>query len=185
VSAAVRLVPGVGLPDSKGGIREVYIETFCAPPWNEEPARADAYLERLERDITRPGFTAALAHDDGTVLGFATAWTTETPFPTSRCYPQAAAAVGPDRVEEWLCGGREIDELAVRPSAQGLGLGATLLTTVAEHPPVGKCWLLTSARNPSAVTFYRRQGWRQMNAPDPEDTGFVVFLAPGHPAPRA
>ncbi|MDT0341280.1 GNAT family N-acetyltransferase [Streptomyces sp. DSM 44938] len=176
-------MPGAGLPGSARGIREVYVETFCAPPWDEEPACADAYLERLARDAARPGFTAALARDgDGTVLGFATAWTTERPFPTGRCYPRVAAAVGPDRVEEWLCGGREIDELAVRPRAQGLRLGAALLAAVAEGAPGGRCWLLTSARNPGAVAFYRRRGWRPANAPDPVDTGFVVFLGPDHPA---
>ncbi|WP_435798223.1 hypothetical protein [Streptomyces antibioticus] len=36
------------------------------------------------------------------IVGFATAWTTLAPFPTDRCYPQAAAGLGTRRTTE--CG---------------------------------------------------------------------------------
>ncbi|WP_241788053.1 hypothetical protein [Streptomyces sp. PRh5] len=68
-----------------------------------------------------PGFLAALALDGARVLGFATAWTTPTPFPADRCYPQVAAALGPGRAADLLCDGQEIDELAVHTRPRGSG----------------------------------------------------------------
>ncbi|MYR78720.1 GNAT family N-acetyltransferase, partial [Streptomyces sp. SID5466] len=41
------------------GIRDVYASAFSAPPWNEDPAGAGVYTERLARAALRPGFTAA------------------------------------------------------------------------------------------------------------------------------
>ncbi|WP_461011352.1 GNAT family N-acetyltransferase [Streptomyces capparidis] len=161
-------------------LRAVYTETFCAPPWNEPVARADAYSDRLRADATRRGFTAAVALDGTRALGFVTAWTTPTPFPADRRYPEAAAALGPERTEAWLCGGREVDELAVRPGGQGAGLGAALLDAVAAGAPEGRCWLLTSLRAPRAVAFYERRGWIRAGRPAADD--LVVLLGPGHPA---
>lgn len=104
------------------------------------------------------------------------------PSPTDRCSPQAAAGPGAQRTVEWLCGAREIDELAVRPAAHGTGLAAELLEAVTEDTPKGRPWLLTSIRSPRAVTFYRRQGWTQTTHPSPEGKGIAVFLSPRHPA---
>ncbi|MGK5627881.1 N-acetyltransferase family protein [Streptomyces sp. URMC 123] len=163
------------------GVRAVYADAFGAPPWQEDEARADDYLARLAEDAARPGFLAALALAGDTVLGFATAWTTPAPFPTDRCYAEAAAALGPERTRAWLCGGQEVDELAVRTRAHGGGLGAALLETVTETAPDGRSWLLTSVRAAAALRLYRRLGWRR--ATRPADGGdIVVLLGPRHPA---
>nr|WP_260327226.1 GNAT family N-acetyltransferase [Streptomyces sp. TLI_185] len=77
---------------------------------------------------------------------------------------------------------REIDELAVRPAAHGMGLAAELLEAVTEDAPEGRSWPLTSVRSPRAVAFYRRQGWGPATHPSPEGTGVVVFLGRCHPA---
>ncbi|MFI6685733.1 hypothetical protein [Streptomyces sp. NPDC050485] len=120
----VRPVPGELLLSFAAGIRRVYAEAFAAHPWQEDEAGADRCLARLARDVVRPGFAVALALDRETVLGFATAWTTPDTFPSDRCYPQVSAALGPDRTADWLCGSREVDELAVAGQARGIGLGA-------------------------------------------------------------
>lgn len=104
------------------------------------------------------------------------------PFPTDRCYPQAAAGLGPDHTTDWLVGAREIDELAVRPAAHGTGLAADLLEVVTADAPDGRSWLLTSVRSGRAMSFYRRQGWTQATHPSPDGRGIVVFLGPRHPA---
>ncbi|MFF7093384.1 GNAT family N-acetyltransferase [Streptomyces rubradiris] len=165
----------------RAALRAVYTDAFCAPPWNEDEESADAFLARLGRDVRRPGFTAALAFDGRDVVGFATAWDTPSPFPVDRCYPQAAAGLGPNRTEEWLCGAREIDELAVRATARGNGTAAGLLRAVTEDAPGGRAWLLTSLRSPRALAFYRRQGWTQATHPAPGGHGIAVFLGPRHP----
>ncbi|MFF3849273.1 GNAT family N-acetyltransferase [Streptomyces sp. NPDC002328] len=185
-------------------LRSVYVDAFCAPPWSEGEEEADAFVRRLAGQVRRPGFTAAIAFaepgpvpgpgDAGSpasgrtgprtagVLGFATAWTTLAPFPTDRCYPEAAAGLGPAHTVDWLCGAREVDELAVRPSAHGTGVAARLLEAVTEGAPGGRSWLLTSVRSARAMAFYRRQGWSQATHPSPDGAGVAVFLGPRHPA---
>ncbi|HWU09353.1 MAG TPA: GNAT family N-acetyltransferase [Streptomyces sp.] len=177
----VRLVGSGSLAAYADGIRQVYAETFSAPPWNEDPSAAAQYAERLASDAGRPGFTAALALDGGTVSGFATAWTTPAPFPSGRSYGHVAEALGPDRTAAWLCGGVEVDELAVAPAARGTGLGAALLSAVTEAAPAGRCWLLTSAHAEATLRFYRRAGWHRVPVPVPGRAGLVVLLGPVHP----
>ncbi|MDX2661108.1 GNAT family N-acetyltransferase [Streptomyces stelliscabiei] len=178
----IRVLCGKDLLKHTEALHSVYVEAFCAPPWNEDEERAVEFVGRLVDNVRRPGFTAALAFAGADVVGFATAWTTVAPFPTDRCYPQAAAGLGPERTVKWLCGAREIDELAVRPTAHGTGLAAELLEAVTEDAPDDRSWLLTSVRSSRAVAFYRRQGWTQATHPSPEGTGIVVFLGPQHPA---
>ncbi|WP_406129689.1 GNAT family N-acetyltransferase [Streptomyces sp. NBC_00989] len=173
---------GADLLTHSAALYSVYIDAFCAPPWNEDAERAVEFVGRLPANVRRPGFTAALAFSGQEVTGFATAWTTLSPFPTDRCYPQAAAGLGPDRTVDWLCGAREIDELAVRPAARGTGLAADLLEAVTEDAPHGRSWLLTSVGSSRAVAFYRGQGWVQATHPAPDGKGIVVFLGPRHPA---
>ncbi|MFD5135007.1 GNAT family N-acetyltransferase [Streptomyces sp. NPDC058378] len=189
----VRLVEGASLPSYADGIRQVYADVFSEPPWNEDPSAGDRYVERLAADAVRPGFTAALALGEGTVGGFATrgtvggfatAWTTPDVFPSGRSYGHVAEALGPGRVQGWLCGALEVDELAVSPDARGAGLGAALLSAVTEAAPDGRCWLLTSVHAEATLRFYRRAGWHQVPVSVPGRAGLVVLLGPGHPAAR-
>lgn len=76
---AVRAVARDALLGHGTALRSVYADAFCAPPWNEDEERADAFVTRLGSDVRRPGFTAALAFDGPDVVGFATAWSTPTP----------------------------------------------------------------------------------------------------------
>lgn len=178
----IRVVGGDELLAHTRGLHSVYVDAFCTPPWSEEQEKAVAFVGRLPANARRPGFTAALALRGGEVVGFATAWTTLAPFPTDRCYPQATAALGPERTMEWLCGSREVDELAVRSGARGNGLAAGLLEAVTADAPDGRSWLLTSVRSGRAMAFYRRQGWTQATHPSPDGNGIAVFLGPHHPA---
>ncbi|NLU71864.1 GNAT family N-acetyltransferase [Streptomyces sp. HNM0575] len=182
MTVTVQLADGASLSWHAAGVRKVYLESFGSPPWEESEDRAEAYLERLARDVERPGFTSALAVAGSEVVGFAAAWTTPSPFPSGRCYPQAAAALGARRTEEWLCGGLEVDELAVGEAARGCGVGRGLLETVTGAVDDGRCWLLTSIRAEPALRFYRRLGWHQVTHPAPSGRGAAVFLGPRHPA---
>ncbi|MEV5200049.1 GNAT family N-acetyltransferase [Streptomyces sp. NPDC053720] len=183
--ATVRRVSGKRLLAHADGVRAVYADAFGGPPWNEVPDRAAAYLERMADDTRRPGFTAALVLDGNAVLGWATAWTTPVPFPADRCYPQVSAALGALRTAEWLCGGREVDELATARHARGAGLGGRLLDAVTEDRVDGRCWLLTSVAACEAVAFYERAGWTRATHPAPGGAGHAAFLGPRHPARAA
>ncbi|MET8979331.1 GNAT family N-acetyltransferase [Streptomyces sp. NPDC004539] len=179
----VQIITGAELLAHADALRSVYVSAFCAPPWDEDEERAVEFVGRLVHDVRRPGFTTALAFTGtGSLAGFATAWTTRAPFPTDRCYPQAAAGLGTDRTLDWLVGAREIDELAVRPAHHGTGLAGDLLSAVTADAPEGRTWLLTSHRSPRALAFYRRQGWAQATHPSPDGKGIVVLLGPRHPA---
>ncbi|MEU3345321.1 GNAT family N-acetyltransferase [Streptomyces sp. NPDC006700] len=180
--ADIRFFTGGGdLLAHTSALRSVCADAFCAPPWYEDEEKAAEFAARLPVNVRRPGFTAALAFAGREVVGFGTAWTTLIPFPTDRCYPQAAA-LGPERTAKWLCDAREIDELAVRCDVRGTGLAAELLQAVIEDAPEGRSWLLTSVRSPSAMAFHRRQGWAQATHPSPGGKGIAVFLGPNHPA---
>lgn len=180
-AALVRRVSGAELLGRAESLRRLYAEVFGAAPWSQDEEAAARFARRLAGDVTRPGFTAALAVDGDAVLGFATAWTTPASFPAERCYPQVRACLGPARTSTWLCGGREVDELAVLGAARGRGIGAALLDTVTADAPGGRCWLLSSVRARAALAFYRHLGWAQATHPAPEGAGCAAFLGPRHP----
>ncbi|MEU8726158.1 GNAT family N-acetyltransferase [Streptomyces antimycoticus] len=182
MNTRIKVFRDAGLLAHSGALHSLYVSAFCVPPWNEDEARAAEFVGRLVSNVRRLGFTAALAFAGEESLGFATAGTTLAPFPTGRCYPQAAAGLGPERTVDWLCGARAIDELAVRPAAQGTGLPADLLEAVTEDAPGGRSWLLTSVQSSRAMSFYRSQGWTQATHPSPDGNGSAVFLSPRHPA---
>ncbi|NEB94318.1 GNAT family N-acetyltransferase [Streptomyces bauhiniae] len=179
---SILLFSGAELLGFDTALRSVYRDAFSGPPWNEGEAEADAFALRLTANARRPGFVAAVAVEEGLVGGFATARTTPAPFPTDRSYGQATAALGTERTHAWLCGALEIDELALRPAAQGTGLGARLLDAVTRDCPAGRAWLLTSQRSGRATSFYRHLGWHQATHPTPDGNGLIVFLGPRHPA---
>ncbi|MDT0402583.1 MULTISPECIES: GNAT family N-acetyltransferase [Streptomyces] len=182
MSADIRIHTDARLLAHTDALRSVYVDAFCAPPWNEDEGRATEFADRLPTSVGRPGFTAATAVRDGETIGFATAWTTPDPFPTNSSYPQVTAGLGPAYTADWLCGALEVDELAVRTAARGTGVARDLLEAVTADAPDGRAWLLTWAQNPRALAFYRRQGWTQVTHPAPDGEGVVVFLGPRHPA---
>ncbi|MFD4527030.1 GNAT family N-acetyltransferase [Streptomyces sp. NPDC058470] len=121
-------------------LTEAYVEIFTAPPWEHRDPEATraAFGERLRTDARRPGFRAILAiSDDGKLGGFVRGWTTEAPFRTDRVYGKVTRRLGADRVNEFLVGAFEIDELGVRPNARGSGLGRRRLyaATATATPP--------------------------------------------------
>lgn len=153
----------------------VYADVFAAEPWNEGPDDVAAFRERFLHDVAEPEFRAVVADD-----GFATAWRTVLPLPRTRGYPRVAEYLGPERVTSLLAGALVVDELAVRPAAQGTGLGRRLLTELVGG---NRAWLLTWTRAPGAVAFYRRVGWQQVPPEPGVDSGLVLFISqPGPPA---
>ncbi|SOD62961.1 Acetyltransferase (GNAT) family protein [Streptomyces zhaozhouensis] len=175
-------VDGAELLRRRAGLRRAYVAAFAGPPWNEDESRADVFVRRLPDEVRRPGFVAALARDGERVLGFATGVTTPEVFPRDRSYGKAAATLGAERTRALLCGGREVNDLAVDPAAAGRGVGRALLAAVTDDVPSGRCWLLTHLVAAPARAFYRRLGWVEAApARASEETGVVVFLGPRHP----
>ncbi|WP_143050074.1 GNAT family N-acetyltransferase [Asanoa ishikariensis] len=169
-SAAIETVPAERFLGMAEDLTPVYAAAFSRPPWNERSDAFAAFSARLPNEASRPGFTAAVTRSlSGALTGFAYGYPTPTPFPTGRSYNKASAALGAGATE--LCGRFEVLELAVRPEAEGVGNGRTLLDSI-----VGgrSAWLLTSANATRAVGFYRRRGWRPLGQAD----GAIVFASP-------
>ncbi|MFI1725453.1 GNAT family N-acetyltransferase [Streptomyces sp. NPDC020489] len=162
-------------------LTEAYVEVFTAPPWDRENTEEtrSAFRERLEEDARRPGFRAVLAlSDSGAVDGFATGWTTPSPFRDDRAYGKVTRRLGAERVDELLIGAFEVDELGVRPHARGTGLGRRLLTALTAAVPESRAWLLTWGQAHDTLAFYRRMGWTEPAPLPGQETDVVVFLSP-------
>jgi GNAT superfamily N-acetyltransferase len=166
----MRVLQGPGVLEVADQLADVYREVFSGEPWNEGPDAVAAFRRRLAEDVREPHFRAVVAGD-----GFATAWRTRLPLPDSRAYPRVVAHLGEERVRPLLDGALVVDELAVRPGAQGTGLGRRLLAALIG---TDRAWLLTSTRATSAVAFYRRLGWHELEPLPGVDSTLVVFVTP-------
>ena len=166
----MRVLQGAGVLDVVDHLAGVYREVFAGEPWNEGPDDVAAFRRRLTQDVGEPDFRAVVTGD-----GFATAWRTRLPVPDSRAYPRVVAHLGAERVRSLLDGALVVDELAVRPGAQGTGLGRRLLAALIGTE---RAWLLTSTRAASAVAFYRRLGWRELEPTSGVGSTLVVFVTP-------
>jgi ribosomal protein S18 acetylase RimI-like enzyme len=169
---------GAGVLGIADELTEAYVEVFTAPPWGHrdpEETRV-AFRARLESDAHRDGFRALVERTDGgSIAGFVTGWTTPSPFRTDRAYGKVLERLGEEQVEELLVGAFEIDELGVRKTARGTGLGRRLLAAAVEEQP--RAWLLTWDQAHDTIAFYRRVGWKEPDPRGPE-TDIVVFLSP-------
>lgn len=165
-------------------ITKVYRDVFTAPPWNETHELVDRFVQRLQQECLRPGFMAWTAHDQDGMVGFATGWPTQPPFPGGRSYTAVANQFGDAWVNRWLVGAMEIDELAVLQRGRGHGVGGRLLGACLQAAPVKGAWLLTHAHAEATVSFYRRRGWYPPPIPAPDGSGVMIFLSPAHPFTR-
>ncbi|MEE6263107.1 GNAT family N-acetyltransferase [Plantactinospora sonchi] len=179
----IRRVDGVAAWAVRDQLTETYAAVFCAPPWNESPARAARFAELLTGWVEQPGFAAVLAGgppageaapDTGDRLaGFALGLTTPAPFPVDRAYRQVRRLLGP--AAEALSGWLEVAELAVRPEARRSGLGRRLLGALVTDRPA---WLLTVPDVPGTTAFYDAAGWLR------HATGYGITVYTTHPLPE-
>lgn len=156
-------------------VAQVYEEAFGAPPWSHPAEKLAAFPPRLPADAARPGFAGALAWQAGGLAGFAYGFTTPEPFPSERLYGPIQRLLGPERVRAELAGAFEVHELAVRPAAQGRGLGRELLAALLAAVPAARAWLVTAAVATRAVRLYRATGWRQLAEGWAPRGRFLVF----------
>ncbi|GLZ01579.1 GNAT family N-acetyltransferase [Actinoplanes sp. NBRC 103695] len=166
----MRTLRGLEVLEVADQLAEVYAEVFGAEPWNEGPDDVAAFRKRLADDVREPDFRAVVAED-----GFASAWRTTLPLPQTRAYPRVVEHLGPERVSSLLDGALVVDELAVRPGAQGTGLGRRLLKELIGED---RAWLLTSTRAPAAVAFYHRIGWQEVPPEPGVESTLVLFVSP-------
>ena len=64
----IRVLKDEALPARTDALRRVYVDAFCAPPWNEEEDKAEESADLLPANARRPGFTAVPSTATGLAL---------------------------------------------------------------------------------------------------------------------
>ncbi|WP_051366011.1 GNAT family N-acetyltransferase [Hamadaea tsunoensis] len=141
---------------ASAALADAYQDAFSGPPWDESDDQVLSFLSGLPEWTARDGFTAAWSAGPAGISGFAFRVRTPEPVPAGDFYAVLRERFG-DPVG--TLGGRiEVVELAVRPSAQGRGLGRELLRAIVGSEPA---WLVTRLAAESTLAFYHRVGWRE------------------------
>jgi ribosomal protein S18 acetylase RimI-like enzyme len=127
---------------------ETFVETFAATNDPEELAR------HLDRAFAIEKVAAELADPDST-----TWWLLDRGRPIGYLKVNAGAA----QSSPGLTDGLEVEQLYVRASHHGRGLGSRLLdlaSATARERRLGYVWLSVWERNPSAIAIYEHRGFR-------------------------
>jgi ribosomal protein S18 acetylase RimI-like enzyme len=106
--------------------------------------------------VDRRGFTAAVAMDDGTLVGFGYGYQGQ---PGEWWHDVVAAAIGRDQTVRWLSDAFELAELHVEPAHQGLRAGRRLLDTLLEATTSRTVVLSTHDAETAARALYRSVGF--------------------------
>ncbi|MEU8403879.1 GNAT family N-acetyltransferase [Nonomuraea sp. NPDC048892] len=157
----IRLVNGDEVEHLLAAVADTAGEIFTRPPWTEPRQTARAVADRLASDALRPGFTLAAALRGDRLHGFAYGL---------RCSRLALAT------SRLPCGDFTLKELAVLPSARGLGLGVRLHDVVLTAAPSASWWLATHPRAAAALGLYRHRGWRVTALHTTDDRTRLIML---------
>jgi ribosomal protein S18 acetylase RimI-like enzyme len=137
-------------------VLEVYAEAM-----EVSPVAARARRSVLSGHLDRSGLTVVAAVDaDDALVGVAYGYVGRRgQWWHDHVRAALTDALGPDAAASWLDGAFEVCELHVRPTAQRLGLGRTLLDTLLALQPARTAVLTTPDAETRARGFYRTAGW--------------------------
>lgn len=143
---------------ARGAIREIFAAAFAM-----SPGEADAYIGNLDRHARYPGFRflAALDPADARPLGFVYGYSST---PGQWFHDTIRPALGPALAAGWLDGAFEYTEFAVRPEAQGVGIGGKLHDAILADLPHRTAVLCTYDDPNGALPLYRKRGWQPLRA---------------------
>jgi ribosomal protein S18 acetylase RimI-like enzyme len=135
-------------------IREVFAAAFVM-----SADEASRFVGHLATHATRRDFRffAAWDGDDGPLLGFIYGYTGE---PGQWFHDRIRAALAPEIAEHWLADVYEVVEFAVRPEAQGRGIGGQLHDALVSSLTNRTAILSTRQEDTAAIRLYRRRGWQ-------------------------
>ncbi len=133
-------------------LRELYVEVYAEPPYNEGPEHFQRFADHFIEEVDLVGFTLAVALDGGNLVGAAYGWTMApgTWWQSSISEPpEEIRAVRKFAVMEWM----------VRDSYRHHGIGRQLLDLLLTKRPEPYAVLASNPRAP-ARDIYERLGWR-------------------------
>jgi GNAT superfamily N-acetyltransferase len=141
----------------KDQILDTYRLAFGEPPYNKTEADVISFSQALELHRNRLGARFLAAQDiDNHLVGFAYGYQA---VPGQWWYDMVEKAMTRDQVQEWLVGAFELVELAVKPSAQGFGIGGRLHNTILSGLTNRTAVLSTITTDTVAQQMYRKRGW--------------------------
>lgn len=154
-------------------ITTVYREAFGQPPYCRAEADVIEFAESMAAHATRAGFRLVVARDDAesAMVGFTYGYTLA---PGHWWYEQLAPLLPSERASAILEGAFLLTQIAVRPSAQGRGIGSRLHDALLAGLPQPRALLSTRQDDSPARHLYARRGWITLLA-------VVAFPGANHP----
>jgi ribosomal protein S18 acetylase RimI-like enzyme len=152
---------------------DAYREAFTAPGYDETPDDVERFRTGLPRHAAREGFRLVLAYADDGLTGFAYGYTGR---PGQWWTDRLLERISADVAETWVGGHFEFVELAVRPAAQGRGIGRSLHDALLDGLPHRRGLLGTWPDDRPARRLYVRAGWRDLARIDDDSTLMGIEL---------
>lgn len=145
--------------EARDSVVDVYRSVYSLPPYNEPESRIQSFSTSWESRTKKSGFVFAGATNAAEKLvGMAYGWRS---IPEDSWYKKLSEALG-DASSNWLSDNFEFYDLAVAPSAQGLGIGRELTKDLFGNVKAKTAILLTHQTTTLASQMYLRNGWIQL-----------------------
>lgn len=183
MTPTLRLLEGPDARMARADLARIYAAAFAQPPYRKTEADVTANFARFDRQTTRPGFRAAIAHDAhgtplamayGHTLSAATGWwsTLIDPVDEQTRHEDGARTFG-------------LFELAVHPDHQRQHLATAVHATLIEDLPHERVILNARPEATAAIAAYTSWGYRPIgrNIPWTGATEHVILLLDLHPHP--
>lgn len=145
--------------EAQDAVVDVYRSVYSLPPYSEPESRIQSFATSWTNRIKKPGFIFVGAkNSEGRLVGMAYGWQST---PGDSWYKKLSEALG-DASSNWLSDNFEFYDLAVSPSAQGLGIGRELTRELFAKVKAKTAILLTHQTTTQASQMYIRNGWIQL-----------------------
>jgi GNAT superfamily N-acetyltransferase len=144
-------------------ITAVYREAFSRPPYSKPELEVRLFERALPDHVERESFrlVGALTGEPGTLLGFAYGYTCAA---GQWWRGIVGAALPAPLMSTWPEGSFQFAEIAVRPEAQGQGIGGRLHDHLLDGLPHQRAVLSTLRAETPAYHLYRNRGWVVLQA---------------------
>jgi ribosomal protein S18 acetylase RimI-like enzyme len=158
-SAIVRLLTRQECLDAQDAIAGVYGAAFAQPPYRRNESDVRAFQRSFVTHLDQQDFRLVGAFDPTTeaLLGFAYG---RTAAPGQWWHDVVIGPLTVAGLDDWLVDSLNLVELAVKPAAQGLGIGSALHDALLAHATHYRAVLSTQDCETQAMKLYRRRSWQ-------------------------